>query len=406
MHAKTPSPLRLIAAAPHRLLFFVGSTAVLLGMLWWALWLAAVRFAPGAMPTPPAPSGWAHATVLQYQTFPLFIFGFLMTAMPRWLGASAFARSAYLPVGGLMFAGLLASLAGLLGFPALFSAGLMLTLAGWSVGLFQLLRLFLRQARNDWHAMSMLAALTLGWLGLIAFIVWPWLGEWRLAYLSIKLGTFGLLLPVFFTVTHRVLPFFAANAIPGYVAYKPLWILGAFWLLLLAHLWLELAHAYWMIWIVDLPLALLGAWLWLRWQPWRSFNNGLLAVLFIAWAWLPVAFLLFTVQSLWLQLGGEFVMPRAPMHALTIGFFGGLLVAMVTRVTQGHSGRPLVMGVLPWVAFIGVQLAAVTRLFAEVANDAALWMALAAALWVLALLPWVLRGMLIYLSPRADGKPG
>jgi uncharacterized protein involved in response to NO len=406
MIADSPHPLRLLAAAPHRLLFFVGSSALLLGMLWWALWLLAARFAPGALPTPTAPSGWAHATVLQYQTLPMFIFGFLMTAMPRWLGAPGFSPAAYLPVGGLIFLGLLLSLAGLFSGSALFEAGLVATLAGWTVGLIRLGALLLRQARIDWHAVSMLAALGLGWLGLLAFILWPWLGEWRLAYLSIKLGTFGLLLPVFFTVTHRVLPFFAANAIPGYRPYKPMWILGAFWALLFVHLLMELAHAYWLIWIVDLPLALLTGWLWLRWQPQRSLGNGLLAVLFIAWAWLPVAFALFAAQSLWLQVSGDFVMLRAPLHALALGFFGGLLVAMVTRVTQGHSGRPLVMGTLPWIAFVGTQLAVLVRLAAEFAADSALWMAAAASLWVLALLPWLLRGCAIYLRPRADGKPG
>jgi uncharacterized protein involved in response to NO len=405
--APAPSAaLRLLAAAPHRPLFFAGSAAVLLGMLWWALWLGAARFAPGALPTPPTPSGWAHATLLQYQTFPLFIFGFLMTAMPRWLGAPGFGRGAYVPVAGLMFAGLLASLAGLSGSERLFHAGLLLSLAGWTLGLFHLLRLHLAEAREDWHAVSVLAALILGWLGLAAFILWPWLGEWRLAYLSIKLGTFGLLLPVYFTVTHRVMPFFAGNAIPGYVPYRPQWALGALWVLLFAHLLLELAHAFWLVWATALPLCLLTGGLWLRWQPWKTLGNGLLAVLFIAWAWLPVAFALFAAQSLWLHATGEFVMLRAPMHALAVGFFGGLLVAMVTRVTQGHSGRPLEMGALPWLAFIGIQLAALVRLGAELAADGALWMALAAALWVLALLPWILRGCIIYLRPRADGRPG
>ncbi len=401
----TLSP-QFLAAAPHRLLFFVGSSALLLGMLWWALWLLAARFAPGALPTPTAPSGWAHAVVLQYQTLPMFIFGFLMTAMPKWLGAPGFPRAAYLPVGGLIFLGLLLSLGGLFSGSALFEMGLIVTLAGWTVGLMQLGALLLRQARIDWHALSMLAALGLGWLGLVAFIVWPWLGEWRLAYLSIKLGTFGLLLPVFFTVTHRVLPFFAANAIPGYRTYRPMWVLGAFWALLFVHLLMELAHAYWLIWIVDLPLALLTGWLWLRWQPHRALGNGLLAVLFIAWAWLPIAFTMFAAQSLWLQVTGDFVMLRAPLHALALGYFGGLLVAMVTRVTQGHSGRPLVMGALPWIAFIGTQLAVLARLVAEFATDSALWMAAAASLWVLALLPWLLRGCAIYLLPRADDKPG
>ena len=33
------SALRLLAAAPHRLMFFIGATNVLLAMTWWTLWL-------------------------------------------------------------------------------------------------------------------------------------------------------------------------------------------------------------------------------------------------------------------------------------------------------------------------------------------------------------------------------
>ena len=70
----------------------------------------------------------------------------------------------------------------------------------------------------------------------------------------------------------------------------------------------------------------------------------LLRVLFLGFAWLPIAFALIRCAELWFAVSGEFVLGRAPAHALFIGFFGSLLVAMVTRVTQGHSGRPLVLG--------------------------------------------------------------
>ena len=35
----------LLAAAPHRLLFFAGAANVLLAMLWWTLWLVDARVA-------------------------------------------------------------------------------------------------------------------------------------------------------------------------------------------------------------------------------------------------------------------------------------------------------------------------------------------------------------------------
>ena len=46
------------------------------------------------------------------------------------------------------------------------------------------------------------------------------------------------------------------------------------------------------------------------------------------------------------------------------------------------------------------------RIVAELADDPMGWMAFAAIGWLLAFAPWVLRIGRIYLSPRADGKPG
>jgi uncharacterized protein involved in response to NO len=83
-----------------------------------------------------------------------------------------------------------------------------------------------------------------------------------------------------------------------------------------------------------------------------------------------------------------------------------LLIAMVTRVTQGHSGRPLKMPVAAWFAFVAIQLVAIIRIAAELAPDPMACMAIAAVGWLVAFAPWVLRIGRIYLSPRADGKPG
>ena len=129
-------------------------------------------------------------------------------------------------------------------------------------------------------------------------------------------------------------------------------------------------------------------------------------MLFLGYAWLPIALALYIVQSLVYALDGDFVLGRAPAHALFIGFFGSLLVAMVTRVTQGHSGRPLVFGGVAMFAFVVIQLVSVARIAAELVHDQMAWQAAAAIGWLLAFAPWVLRSLRIYLTPRADGKAG
>jgi uncharacterized protein involved in response to NO len=398
-----PSP-RFLAHAPHRLLFFVGAGNVLLAMLWWALWLANARWHLFAFPQPRVYAGWLHAVLMQYQVLAPFMFGFLLTVFPRWMGQPELRRAHYLPVGIGLFGGQLLTLAGALGPERLLHAGAVSTLLGWAIGLYWLLRLAWRDRGRNRHALSCAAAMSLGLCGFAAYAAYVHVPDPRLVEASIKLGTFGLLLPVYFTVALRMFPFFAGNVVRGNQGWRPMWMLAAFWAFALAHLGLELAHALRWTWLPDLGLfALSAAWLWRNWP--RGSMPRLLRVLFLGYAWLPVAMALYAAQSL-SRFGGIDLLGRAPAHALFVGFFGSLLVAMVTRVTQGHSGRPLVFGGVATFAFVVIQCTCVARIVAELVPDALEWQALAAIGWLLAFLPWVLRSGWIYLTPRADGRPG
>ena len=406
-----PAPRRLqaspawLAHAPHRLMFFIGAANVLLAMLWWTLWLLSVRFGLWTLPALAIPPGWLHAFVMQYLVLPSFVFGFLLTVVPRWMGLPDLQRWHYLPVGAGLMGGQLAILLGAAGWDAGLTVGLWMALAGWSAALAILGRLLVDEKGATWHARSCFAALVLGWLGMVMFIAFVLGAPAGWAFAGIRLGGMGMLLPVYLTVAHRMFPFFAANAVPGYRAWRPLWWLAAMWALSLAHLALELVHGHAWLWLVDVPLLVLSGLAVVRWWP-RARMPGLLAVLFVGTLWLPVTFALYAAQSLGYWLTGEFMLGRAPMHALFIGFFGSLLVAMVTRVTQGHSGRPLQMYGIAWFAFAAIQVVATLRVLAEVLPDPGLWQALAAVGWLLALSPWVAHIGRIYLSPRRDGRPG
>lgn len=404
--ARNQPTLTLLAAAPHRLLFFAGAIAVLLAMSWWAAWLLAAWLdAPLRVPEV-LPAGWAHALGTQYQMLPLFMFGFLLTVFPRWMGLQPYTRWHYVPVGLTLFAGYLCFHAGLLLGAWALHLGWLLTLLGWTVGWLLLLRALWRNAFRDGHAIACWLALSMGLVGLLLVVGFLHSGDPRLAFGAIKFGTFGVLLPIYLCVCHRMLPFFSANAIAGYQAFRPnswLWLMLS---LCFVHLLLELMHAYAWLWCVDAPMTLLAVWMGWRWQGWRARHNGLLLVLHWGYAWLPLALGLYAAQSLWLAWSGEFALGRAPVHALTVGYFGSLLVAMVTRVTQGHSGRPLVLGTVPGLCFVLLQIVALLRIGAEFVAAPLAWLSLAACAWVLAFLPWVLRSLWIYLTPRLDGAPG
>jgi len=396
---------RLMAAAPHRMLFLVGATNVLAAMIWWAGWLVATRWQLLELPRPPLPAGWMHAIIMQYQVLPSFMFGFMLTVFPRWLDLPPLTPRHYLPVGVGLLGGQLLTLAGLAGGVLLLRAGALFTLCGWAIGMWLLARMVLRAQGLPWHALSCLFGLVFGLVGLVSYGLLTLRLDAQLAFVAIKFGAIPMLLPIYFTVCHRMIPFFTSMVVPGYRMLRPTWILAAAWALLIAHLALEIRHGYAWLWIPDSTLALLFGGLLAAWWP-RAHMPALLRVLFLGFAWLPVAFVLYSFQSSWYAATGSFILGRAPAHALFIGFFGSLLVAMVTRVTQGHSGRPLVLGAVATTAFAIVQLVAVTRIVAEVVPDALAWQAAAALGWLLAFLPWVLRSGWIYLTPRADGRPG
>jgi uncharacterized protein involved in response to NO len=80
-------------------------------------------------------------------------------------------------------------------------------------------------------------------------------------------------------------------------------------------------HGYAWLWLADLPLlALASTRLWRNWP--RGTAPLLLRVLFLGYAWLPVALVLYAVQSLWLLGTGDFVLGRGPAPARFIGYFG------------------------------------------------------------------------------------
>ena len=165
------SAARLMAAAPHRLLFLVGATNVLAAMGWWAAWLVAAHWRLADMPQPPLPAGWMHAIIMQYQVLPSFIFGFLLTVFPRWLGAPPLAARHYLPVGMGLLGGQLLTLAGLADNLALLRAGALLTTAGWITGMVLLTRVLLRARERPWHALSCLFGLGFGLVGLVFYVL-------------------------------------------------------------------------------------------------------------------------------------------------------------------------------------------------------------------------------------------
>ena len=403
--ATSSSTVPILLAAPHRAMFSVGAILLAAGMAWW-LWVLIAAWLGGPLAAQALPVGWTHGVLMQYATLVPFVMGFLLTVFPRWMNVEAVPRHVYAAVFGLMLGGGALVLAAASGWPQALPVGLSGMLLGWLIALGTLGHRLHRHGYRDVWARSAWCALALGAIGL-GMVLCASLGAsllWVPA--ANKIATFGLLLPMYFTVAHRMVPFFSGNVIANYRVVRPIGSLLAVWMLSLAHLGFDLFDAANWRWLVDTPMTALLLWQWLAWQPWKAKRPGLLLVLYVALAWLPLSFLLYTVDSIHSYITHTNSRALAPLHALTIGFFSSMLVAMVTRVTHGHSGRPLAMGPVPWFAFMGIQGVALVRVAAEYLSQPWPWYIAAAALWLLSLAPWIARSLWIYLTPRRDGAPG
>lgn len=405
--------------APHRLGFFLAMVVLVSASLWWAAVQIDRMGGVLGLPYVMSPS-LVHATVMTFGFIPLFFSGFLFTAGPKWLDVAP------LPVDRLRAAILLQAGGWLLWLlavhvhPALAIAALLVAGGGlvWMTWLFWHL---VRQssAPDQLHARTVGSACVLGCLSLAGVVVSLMLGQLETALACVLTGVWGFLLVVYVSVAHRMIPFFTASAVPMMRAWRPFWLLW-FMLVMAAFevlsVWLELAGvgrtpatALWPL-LRGLFELLAGAfliWLSLAWGFVKSLNNRLLAMLHIGFSWLGLAMLLGGVAQLqgWLQ--GTTVLGLAQLHALTMGCLASLLLAMVTRVSCGHSGRALVANQLVWSLFWSLQVAVLLRIFGAAQTPWAGWLLVGAAvLWLAVMGLWSFRLANWYGRLRTDGKPG
>jgi uncharacterized protein involved in response to NO len=401
---------QVITAAPHRVAFLCGLGSLLAASGWWSLHLVA-RYTGVplfALDLAVAPI-WAHSFLMLFTVFPAFFLGFLFTTYPRWMNGPLVPRGAYVAAPLLLTLATAAWLAGAHSGVELQVAAAAFAAAGLATALVALLRVLVDAEKLVPHAVVISAAFAVGVVCAAGFGYGVWAGSDFVLHFAVRAALWGFLLPVFFAVCHRMIPFFSQGVVPGYVSWRPTWVLvavvGLAWLRLL----LGTAGSLQALPVVDAALFALTALCALRWTSLRARGNALLWTLYAGFAWLPVAMLLQTVRDTSFLVSGEWALGRAPIHALGMGFFGGMLIAMVTRVTQGHSGRPLVMDRTSLLCFAGVQAAAVARVGSEIAHSPAAiqWLLLGSvALWLASTAAWSVRNGPIYLVPRTDGKPG
>jgi len=139
-----------------------------------------------------------------------------------------------------------------------------------------------------------------------------------------------------------------------------------------------------------------------RWRGWKTLAIPLLWSMHLSYLCIPLAMLALAAA------GSDAAAVKNIMHLLAVGTIGGMILAMMSRVSLGHTGRPLE---IPWyiaLAFALVFLAAVARAGLPMLGSGfvmASWK-LSATLWTGAFVLFLWHYLPILTRPRVDGKPG
>jgi uncharacterized protein involved in response to NO len=95
-----------------------------------------------------------------------------------------------------------------------------------------------------------------------------------------------------------------------------------------------------------------------RWRGWATTGDPLVLILHVGYAWLPLWGALMAVAI----FRRDIFDPTTAIHALTAGAGGTMTIAVMTRASLGHSGRPLVAGPLTSIVYLLIVAGAMTRL--------------------------------------------
>ena len=149
--------------------------------------------------------------------------------------------------------------------------------------------------------------------------------------------------------------------------------------------------------------AIANGWRFLRWNGQHCARIPLLWSLHLSYAFIPLGFIVLALYA-----AGYTASLSAALHCFTAGAMGGMILAMISRVTLGHTGRPLQPPKLMSIGYRAIVVGAVLRIvfpgwFPEGSSRA---IGLAGGLWVLGYGIYVFYYGPMLVAARADGRSG
>jgi len=348
----------------------------LLGSIWAGIevlaWLP-MFYGELSLATAFSPRDW-HVHELLFGSVSAIVAGFLLTAIPNWTGR--------LPLQGLPLAGLV--LVWLAGRGAITMSASIGWLGATVVDCAFLVLMAAAVAREilagkNWKNLKIVALLSLLAAGNLGFHLEAHFGG--IALYSSRLGIATVLILIM-VIGGRIIPSFTRNWLlrqaPGRLPAP----FDRFDVACLA-----VSAAALVAWIIVpeepatgvalVAAAMANAARLARWAGERTLPDRLVLVLHVGFAFVPLGFLLVGLSVL------DLLPPGAGIHAWTAGAMGLMTLAVISRASLGHTGRPLVASPALQAIYAAALVAAVLRIVAALLPDAAaLLLALATVAWV------------------------
>lgn len=387
----TPSTLWQMGFRPF---FLAGPLYAILFMVYWSSGLAGFSSLGSRVNVI-----FFHIHELMYGFALAIIAGFLLTASANWTRTRGLHGR---PLQLLFFFWLLGR------------AGMWIVLLGgalsWSwLSLFFIPALILSLAptlfrAKKWQNTAILAWLLLLFLGQAAYVLelsWVWMGHGREGlYLGLHSVIFLLVM-----IGGRVIPYFTKNALQAQDLGK--WermdLLGLLCLIayVVASFFWGQSHA-----ITGITALLAGSTNLLRMRHWgtfRTFSKPILWILHISYLWVLSGFFLHAA-AIWTTK----IPFSASIHAFTVGGIGCFVLGMISRVSLGHTGRPLHIAPITLVAYVLILSAATLRVLTSLLPSAwfHIFVAATGLCWIAAYSLYLIAYWPILTTPRPDGKVG
>ena len=377
--------------------FFLGAGLIAALLIpWWA-----ANYAFGVpLGTSWPPTLW-HAHEMLFGFIVAAIAGFLLTAVPSWTGARGFAGWPLALICGLWLLGRIAVASSLL-WP--FAAVAAVDLAFLPALALLVLPPLVRARNRNTPLLAILAAL---WVSDAAFYRGLLERNEGAALHALLLGI-DIVLLLITVIGGRIVPAFTQSALKqrgsvGSVRAAPLitaLAIGSMIAVALSDLFVPDGT---ITGVIAALAAIIQALRLAQWHTLTTLRQPIVWVLHLAYVWLPIGLAL---KAAALLTGAA---PTAFwLHALTIGAAATMILAVMTRASLGHTGRPLIVDPVIALAYLLLTAAALVRVFglAVLRITYPEVILVAAFLWTAAfvLFTWTYAPML--LSPRVDGKAG